>query len=172
MLRVNTPTIRPLAAEDWPRVEEIYREGISTGHATFESHPPSWADFDASRHPVLRLVAVDGDEVLGWAAASPTSSRPVYRGVVEHSIYVSAAARGRGLGDALLAALIESAEAAGVWTLQAGIFPENTTSLHLHARHGFRIVGRRERLALMGYGPLAGIWRDVYLVERRSRHRP
>lgn len=160
--------IRLLTADDWSRVEAIYQQGIDTGDATFETHPPTWADFDASRHSALRLVAVDGDEVLGWAAASPTSSRRVYRGVAEHSVYVSRSARGRGIGNALLAALVESAESADIWTLQSGIFPENSASLRLHAGHGFRIVGRRERLALMEHGPRAGTWRDVYLVERRS----
>jgi phosphinothricin acetyltransferase len=106
--------------------------------------------------------------VLGWAAASPVSSREVYRGVAEHSVYVASAARGRGIGGELLAALIESSEAAGIWTLQSGIFPENLGSLALHEAHGFRIVGRRERIALMSYGPMAGLWRDVLLVERRS----
>ena len=165
---MNSATVRRLTPDDWPSVEAIYSEGIDTGHATFEPHPPSWGDFDGSKYPDLRLVAVDGDVVVGWAAASPTSARPVYRGVAEHSVYVSRSARGRRLGGALLAALVESAEAAGVWTLQSGIFPENIASLQLHARQGFRIVGRRERLALMTYGPLAGLWRDVYLVERRS----
>ncbi|MCU1405755.1 MAG: N-acetyltransferase [Glaciihabitans sp.] len=162
--------IRALTASDWPQVEAIYREGISTGHATFEPEPPSWETFDLGKLPGQRLVAVEDDTVLGWAAASPTSTREVYRGVAEHSVYVAESARGRGIGDALLGALITSTEAAGIWTLQSGIFPENVGSLTLHVSHGFRVVGTRERIALMTYGPLAGTWRDVYLVERRSRH--
>ncbi len=151
---------------DWAAVEAIYAEGIATGNATFEEHPPSWESFDAGKLPAHRLVFDDGG-VRGWAAVSPTSAREVYRGVVEHSVYVAASARGRGIGAQLLAALVQSCEEAGVWTIQSGIFPENEASLALHRAHGFREVGRRERIALMGYGPLAGQWRDVILVERR-----
>ena len=160
--------VRSLAAADWPTVERIYGEGIATGNATFETAPPSWDSFDASRVPALRLVATDGDRIVGWAAASSTSTRPVYRGVVEHSVYVARAARGRGVGHFLLAAFIEAAEAEGIWTIQSGVFPENEPSLALHAAHGFRIVGRRERIGLMTYGPHAGAWRDTVLIERRS----
>jgi phosphinothricin acetyltransferase len=141
---------------------------METGHATFQAEPPSWEGFDSDTHPGQRLVAVDGDAIVGWAAAAPTSSRAVYSGVAEHSVYVAAGARGRGIGRLLLGALIDSSEAAGIWTLQSGIFPENVNSLALHADFGFVIVGRRERLGLMSYGPLAGRWRDVLLVERRS----
>ena len=155
-----------MSASDWPAVEAIYAEGIATGNATFEEHPPSWESFDTGKLPDHRLVFDDG-EVHGWAAVSPTSAREVYRGVVEHSVYVSADARGRGIGAQLLAALVESCEAAGVWTIQSGIFPENEASLALHRAHGFREVGRRERIARMGYGPHAGRWRDVLLFERR-----
>lgn len=169
---MNDVQIRGLQATDWPAVERIYREGIATGHATFEAQPPDWQAFDSSRHPALRLIAVDGSTVLGWAAACPTSTRAVYAGVVEHSVYVSQAARGRGVGGALLAALIETAEHEGIWTIQSSIFPENKASLHLHQRHGFREVGRRERIALMTYGSLAGIWRDTVLIERRSAANP
>ena len=158
--------IRAMSAADWPAVEAIYAEGIATGNATFEEHPPSWESFDTGKLPDHRLVFDDG-EVHGWAAVSPTSAREVYRGVVEHSVYVSAAARGRGIGAQLLVALVESCEAAGVWTIQSGIFPENEASLALHRAHGFREVGRRERIAQMGYGPYAGQWRDVSLFERR-----
>ncbi|WP_209731342.1 GNAT family N-acetyltransferase [Arthrobacter sp. CAN_C5] len=154
---------------DWPSVEDIYRDGIATGHATFEREPPTWKNFDAGRLANQRLVAVDGGTILGWAAASATSSREAYQGVVEHSVYVAPQARGRGVGNALLEALVDSAEKAGIWTIQSGIFPENAGSLRLHAVHGFRIVGRRERLALMTYGPQEGTWRDVFLVERRSQ---
>ncbi|MWV51464.1 GNAT family N-acetyltransferase (plasmid) [Rathayibacter sp. VKM Ac-2803] len=153
--------------EDWTAVEAIYREGIATGHATFEAEPPTWEAFNAGKLDVGRLVAVDGDQILGWAALSPISSRPVYRGVVEHSVYVASPARGRGTGAALLQALIDAADAAGLWTIQSSIFPENTASLALHDSAGFRRVGTRERIARMTYGPAAGTWRDTILIERR-----
>ncbi|PPH86364.1 N-acetyltransferase [Rathayibacter sp. AY1D3] len=158
--------------EDWAAVETIYREGIATGHATFEAEPPTWEAFDVGKLDVGRLVAVDGDRVLGWAALSPVSIRPVYRGVVEHSVYVASAARGRGAGAALLQTLIEAADAAGIWTIQSSIFPENTASLALHDSAGFRRVGTRDRIALMTYGPAAGTWRDTILIERRRPSRP
>jgi phosphinothricin acetyltransferase len=155
--------VRPMRAEDWPQVEAIYRAGIATGHATFESEPPTWEAFDASRLPDHRHVAVDADgTVLGWVAASPVSDRCVYAGVVEHSVYVAEAARGRGVGRALLEALVSSADAGGVWTMQTSIFPENEASLALHEKVGFRVVGRRERIAQLG-----GVWRDTLLLERR-----
>jgi phosphinothricin acetyltransferase len=158
-----------LTAEHWPAVERIYAAGIATGHATFESHTPDWDDFDAGRLAHHRLVALHEDgSVVGWAAASAVSERCVYAGVVEHSVYVDPAARGRGVGRLLLEGLIASTEAAGIWTIQSGIFPENTASLGLHHALGFRDVGRRERLGRMTHGPLAGQWRDVILVERRS----
>jgi len=161
-------TIRPLTPADWPTVEHIYREGFATGHATFETEPPSWEGFDTGKLRDPRLVATDADgTVLGWAAASPVSTRPAYRGVVEHSVYMASAARGNRVGGALLQAFIAAADAAGIWTIQSSIFPENTASLRLHERHGFRIVGTRERIALMTYGPLVGIWRDTVLIERR-----
>jgi L-amino acid N-acyltransferase YncA len=155
--------VRPLRAEDWPAVERIYAAGIATGHATFETAPPSWAAFDATKLPEHRLVAERDGEVVGWAAASGVSERCVYAGVVEHSVYVDPAHAGTGIGTALLRAFIESTEAAGIWTIQTGIFPENTASLALHERCGFRVVGRRERL-----GRHFGRWRDVVLLERRS----
>lgn len=161
-------TIRPLAPADWPAVETIYRDGIATGNAPFEAQPPSWENFDASKLPVGRLVAVDPSRtVLGWAAVSPTSARPVYRGVVEHSVYVASAAQGKGVGQALLTALIDACDAADIWTIQSSIFPENTASLALHDRAGFRRIGTRERIALMTYGPWADQWRDTVLIERR-----
>jgi L-amino acid N-acyltransferase YncA len=165
---MNEPRVRLLEPGDWPAVEAIYREGIETGHATFESEPPNWKTFDAGKLAGLRLVAVSGEDVLGWAAASSTSSRAVYKGVVEHSVYVAAAARGRVVGHLLLDALIGASEQAGIWTIQSSIFPENAQSLALHAAHGFKVVGRRERIAQMTYGPLAGQWRDTILIERRS----
>jgi phosphinothricin acetyltransferase len=164
---MSAPRIRPLVASDWPAVEAVYREGIAAGHATFEAAPPSWAQFDAGKIPGLRLVAVVGDDLLGWVAASRVSPREVYRGVVEHSVYVAGRARGRGIGAALLDAFVTAARDQGVWTVQSSIFPENEASLRLHERHGFRVVGRRERIALMTYGPLAGVWRDTVLVELR-----
>jgi len=155
--------IRAMAAADWPAVEAIFVEGIATGDATFETAPPSWDEFDAGRLPGHRLVAVEDGRVVGWVALSPTSSRECYAGVVEHSVYVAEDARGRGIGRALMEALIESTEAAGVWTIETGIFPENAASLALHERIGFRVVGRRERIA-----QLDGVWRDTILLEHRS----
>ncbi|QHC72221.1 GNAT family N-acetyltransferase [Rathayibacter sp. VKM Ac-2801] len=162
--------IRAMTPEDWASVETIYREGIATGHATFEAEPPTWEAFDAGKLDVGRLVAVDRDQILGWAALSPVSSRPVYRGVVEHSVYIASSARGRGIGAELLQALIDAADAAGLWTIQSSIFPENTASLALHDRAGFRRVGTRERIAQMTYGSAAGTWRDTILIERRRRN--
>ena len=152
-----------MAADDWPAIERIYADGIATGDATFETATPSWEGFDAARLPDQRLVAVVGGEVVGWAAASPVSERCVYAGVVEHSVYVAPQHAGRGVGRALLEALIASSEAAGIWTIQTGIFPENTASLALHEGCGFRVVGRRERV-----GRHEGRWRDVLFLERRS----
>lgn len=159
--------IRPMLPSDWPTVAAVFAEGIATGDATFQSDVPSWAEFDAGRLPEPRLVFEDDESVLGWAAVSPTSARDVYRGVVEHSVYVAAAARGRGVGSALLDALVDAAAASGIWMLQASVFPENAASLALHERHGFRVVGTRERIGRMGHGPSAGRWRDTVLIERR-----
>jgi len=160
--------IRAMTATDWTAVEYIYREGIATGNATFEAEPPTWAAFDSGKLVLGRLVAEDAAGfVIGWVAASPVSSREVYRGVVEHSVYVANKARGRGAGAALLDAFLRAADSAGVWTVQSSIFPENPASLALHDRAGFRRVGHRERIALMTYGPWAGQWRDTILVERR-----
>jgi phosphinothricin acetyltransferase len=156
-------TTAPLGREHWPDVKRIYVEGIETGDATFETSAPSWDDWNGAHLPDHRFVALDGDEVLGWVAAVAVSDRCVYSGVVEHSVYVTERARGRGIGTLLLASLIASTEAAGVWTIQTGIFPENEPSLRLHERVGFRVVGMRERI-----GQLNGAWRDVVLLERRS----
>lgn len=148
---------------DWPAVRAIYQEGIATGQATFETAAPEWEVWDAGHRPDCRLVARQGEQVIGWAALSPVSRRAVYRGVAEVSIYVAEAARGRGVGQALLAALIEASEAAGVWTLQASVFSENEASVALHLSWGFRVVGRRERIGLHH-----GVWRDTLMLERRS----
>jgi len=152
-----------MAEADWAQVEEIYREGIATGDATFETAPPAWEEFDAGRLPAHRLVCVEHGDVVGWAALSPASPRECYAGVVEHSVYVRADSRRSGVGLALLEALVASAEAAGLWTIQTSVFPENTASLALHERVGFRVVGTRERIAR-----LDGRWRDTLLLERRS----
>ncbi|MEU1690029.1 N-acetyltransferase family protein [Streptomyces hirsutus] len=156
--------ILPLAAEHAEQVLAIYQAGIDEGNATFETSAPTWEAFDAARLPWHRFAALDEDgAVLGWVAASRVSDRCAYAGVVEHSVYVHPAARGRGIASALLKALIDSTESAGIWTIQSGIFPENTASLALHQRHGFRVIGTRERI-----GRHRGVWRDVVLVERRS----
>lgn len=161
--------IRALTPEDWAAVEPIYAQGIADGEATFEITTPTWEAFDAGKLPGLRFVAVDSsDAVIGWVAASSVSSRPAYRGVVEHSVYIDRAARGQGVGRALLEAFIDAAEEAGIWTIQSSIFPENEASRRLHESAGFRVVGRRERIARSGAGPRAGEWRDTLLIERRS----
>lgn len=150
---------------DWEQVRSIYLEGIATGHATFETQAPAWEKWDAAHLRAPRLVArQEGGAVVGWAALSPVSGRSVYAGVAEVSVYVREGGRGRGVGRALLAALVEESERGGVWTLQAGIFPENSASIALHRGCGFREVGRRERIGRMG-----DRWRDVVLLERRSR---
>ena len=155
--------IDAMRPDDWQAVRAIYQEGIATGSATFETEVPSWEVWDAHHRQDCRLVARQGDRVIGWAALSPVSGRCVYAGVAEVSIYITASARRQGVGKALLQALSAESERAGVWTLQAGILPENTASLALHKSCGFRVVGRRERL-----GQLHGVWRDVLLLERRS----
>ena len=161
--------LREMTVADWPSVERIYAQGIEEGEATFEVAAPSWDAFDAGRLTGMRLVAVnDADLVVGWVAASAVSSRPAYRGVVEHSLYIDRDARGNGVGRLLLDAFIAAAEDAGVWTIQSSIFPENTASLRLHEGAGFRVVGRRERIARSGAGPRTGEWRDTILIERRS----
>jgi phosphinothricin acetyltransferase len=154
-----------MRADDWPQVRAIYLEGIATGDATFEQTAPEWEKWDAEHLPGLRVVAraKDHPEIFGWAALSAVSSRCVYAGVAEVSIYVAERARGMGVGGRLLSRLIADSEAAGIWTLQAGIFPENSASIALHQRAGFRVVGRRERP-----GQMNGRWRDVALLERRS----
>ena len=155
--------IRELTAEDWPAVEAIYADGIATGDATFETRTPSWEEFDAGRLHGHRFVAVVDGRVVGWGALSPTSARACYAGVVEHSVYVDRQHRGQGVGRRLMESLVADADAAGLWTIQTSVFPENAASLALHERLGFRVVGRRERIARHD-----GVWRDTILLERRS----
>jgi L-amino acid N-acyltransferase YncA len=167
--------IIPMPPALWPSVRKIYAEGIATGNATFETEIPDWEKWDATHRRDCRLVAAEPTEdeaefrltgkitVLGWAALSPVSARDVYRGVAEVSVYVAAAARGRNIGKALLESLIQESESVGIWTLQAAIFPENVPSFALHRSCGFREVGIRRRLGMLG-----GVWRDVLLLERRS----
>jgi len=155
--------VEEMRGSDWEQVRAIYLDGIRSGHATFETEAPSWEHWDKSHLRFARVVMREGDRVLGWAALSPVSPREVYRGVAEVTVYVGETARGRGIGRALLEALIAESESNGVWTLQASIFPENAASVALHRRCGFREVGRRERIA-----QLHGAWRDTLLLERRS----
>jgi len=161
--------IRSMKVEDAEAVLAIYRDGIATGHATFEAEPPDWDGFDAKRLTSPRLVAEMDGEVIGWAAASSVSNRCVYGGVAEGTVYVSAVARGRGVGRALLSSFIKAAEAQGIWTLNAGVFVENIASIRLHEACGYRMVGTRKALGKMGYGSMAGNWRDVALMEYRSQ---
>ena len=156
-------TICPMTEQHWSAVRDIYLEGIRTGNATFEQSAPEWEKWDAGHLQTCRLVALSGSEVVGWAALSPVSGRCVYAGVAEVSVYVAERARGQKLGSKLLAVLVKASEEQGIWTLQAGIFPENTSSIAIHKRCGFRIVGTREKL-----GSMHGRWRDVVLMERRS----
>lgn len=156
--------IEALRATDWEQVRAIYLEGIATGQATFQTEAPAWAEWDAGHLSTPRLVARADEGVLGWAALSSSSKRACYAGVAEVSIYVAAAARGQRVGNALMTALIVASEQHGIWTLWSSVFPENVASIRLHLRHGFREVGRRERIA-----QLHGVWRDTVVLERRSR---
>jgi phosphinothricin acetyltransferase len=156
--------IEEMIAGHWEQVRAIYLEGLATGHATFETEAPEWKRWDAAHLPFARLSALSGEGVAGWAALSPVSGRSVYAGVAEVSVYVGSQFRGAGVGRALLEALVAESEAHGVWTLQAGIFPENAASVALHLSCGFREVGRRERIGKHG-----GRWRDTLLLERRSQ---
>ncbi|EXG81493.1 sortase-like acyltransferase [Cryptosporangium arvum DSM 44712] len=155
--------IDAMAERHAAQVLEIYRAGIATRQATFETVVPPWAEFDAARLPGHRFVELDGTDVVGWVACSAVSRRPAYAGVVEHSVYVRPDASGRGIGGRLLDALITSTENDGIWTIQSAVFPENHASLALHTRRGFRVIGTRERI-----GRLDGVWRDTVLIERRS----
>ncbi|HXV15989.1 MAG TPA: GNAT family N-acetyltransferase [Gemmatimonadaceae bacterium] len=155
--------ILPMSPSDWPDVRTIYAEGIATGQATFESTVPDWDRWDRSHLASCRLVAKSNGAIVGWAALSPVSSRKVYEGVAEVSVYVASTARGKGIGRRLLDGLVDQSESNGIWTLQASVFPENEASIALHRACGFRIVGRRERIALHN-----GVWRDTFFLERRS----
>lgn len=162
--------VTSMVAADWSQVAAIYVEGIETGHATFASQPPAtWEEWCKNKITACSLVAKKNHEILGWAALSPISNRAVYAGVAEVSVYVGASARGKGVGSLLLHELINTSEANGIWTLQAGIFPENQASVSLHFKHGFRQVGIREKMGKMTFGPYQGRWRDVVLLERRSK---
>jgi L-amino acid N-acyltransferase YncA len=156
-------TLRAMQAGDWPSVERIWAEGIATGDATFETETPAWETFDSGRLPGHRLVAELDGVVVGWAALSLVSARECYAGVAENSVYVAESARGLGVGRALMEALVAGADGGGIWTIQTSVFPENGPSLALHERVGFRVVGRRQRIAR-----LEGVWRDTLFLERRS----
>jgi L-amino acid N-acyltransferase YncA len=157
-------TIIPLTEAHYPDLKRIYLEGIATGNATFETEAPAWDKWNNGHLQHSRFVAIEGNDVMGWAALSPVSGRCVYAGVAEVSIYISAAHRGKGVGKRLMQELITSSESNGLWTLQAGIFSENEASLKLHESHGFRLFGRREKI-----GKMNNIWRDTVLLERRSQ---
>jgi L-amino acid N-acyltransferase YncA len=159
-------TVRPMTAADADAVLRIYQAGLDTGLASFETVAPDWSVFDAGRLPRHRFVAVDSGTVVGWVAVSTVSTRPVYAGIVEHSVYVDPGTQRLGVGRRLLDALVESTEAAGIWTIQSGVFPENVASLRLHERAGFRIIGVRHHPG-RDQRP-GGAWRDVVLIERRS----
>ena len=163
MTTSSTITIEPMTPDDWPAVRRIYADGIATGNATFETAAPEWDAWNRSHLPDCRLVARIGDAVVAWAALSPVSARACYAGVAEHSIYVDEAHRGRGIGKTLLAEFVRETEAAGFWTLQSSIFPENDASIAIHLSCGFRVLGRRQRVAMLN-----GVWRDTVIVERRS----
>lgn len=156
--------IRPLTEKDYPDLKRIYLEGIATGNATFETEAPSWEKWDQNHTLHSRFIAVENNLVLGWAALSPVSGRCVYAGVAEVSVYIGSNNKGKGLGKMLLMHLIKSSEENQIWTLQAGVFPENEASLNLHLKHGFRILGKREKI-----GKMKDTWRDTVLLERRSK---
>jgi phosphinothricin acetyltransferase len=156
--------IEKLESIHYPSVKTIYKEGIDTGNATFQSEAPLWEEWDQNHVVHSRLVAIENDEVVGWAALTPVSGRCVYAGVAEVSVYVAAQARGKGVGKLLLEKLIEESEHNNIWTLQSGVFPENIASLKVHEQTGFRQIGLREKI-----GKMKGTWRDIVLLERRSK---
>jgi L-amino acid N-acyltransferase YncA len=159
-----TYTVRIMTDKDWPSVKSIYEAGIATGIATFETQAPPYEQWSQNSRPACRLVLEEQSQILGWCKVSAVSSRKAYQGVGEVSVYVHPDAKGKGIGDSLVKALIHASEQEGYWTLQANIFPENEASIHLHVKNGFREVGRREKI-----GKLAGVWRDNVLLERRSQ---
>jgi L-amino acid N-acyltransferase YncA len=159
MIRIGT-----LEPKHWPQVKSIYEEGIQTGNATFQQQAPEWENWNEDHLPHSRIVALDNDEVAGWAALSPVSERCVYAGVAEVSVYVAEKFRGKKIGTLLLKQLIAQSEINGIWTLQSGIFPENVASIKLHEANGFRVVGYREKV-----GQMNGVWRDTILLEKRSQ---
>lgn len=159
-----TVQIEKMLASHWEAVSNIYLEGIATGFATFETNAPSYEAWHKAHMASCRLIAVENENILGWAALSPVSSRCVYGGVAEISVYVGATSRGKGVGKRLMETLIQESEKEGVWTLQSGIFPENEGSIELHKKVGFRYIGKRERV-----GKLHGVWKDNLLFERRSK---
>ena len=159
MIRIGT-----LEPKHWPQVKSIYEEGIQTGNATFQQQAPEWENWNEDHLPHSRIVALDNDEVAGWAALSPVSERCVYAGVAEVSVYVAEKFRGKKIGTLLLKQLIAQSEINGIWTLQSGIFPENVASIKLHEANGFRVVGYREKI-----GQMNGVWRDTTLLEKRSQ---
>src|SRR5262249_56889401 len=162
-MATTSVAIDRMSPADWEEVRRIYLEGIATGNATFETAAPEWAKWDADHRGEPRLVARDGDRLVGWASLTPVSDRCVYGGVAEVSVYVSQETRGRGVGRMLLEALVRESEDTGIWTLQAGVFPENAASVAIHKKCRCRLVPVREKL-----GRLSGRWRDVLLLERRS----
>ncbi|MEP2101026.1 MAG: N-acetyltransferase family protein [Parasphingorhabdus sp.] len=170
MTTTTDVVVQSLTAADADAILDIYQQGMDTGHATFQERAPSWDEWDQSHLETPRLGAFVNAELAGWAALSPTSSRCVYAGVAEESVYVSKKFMGMGIGMALLQAIISASEDQGIWTLTAGIFPENEASMQLHQKAGFKTLGRRERIGKMTFGPLAGQWRDVVTLERRSGH--
>jgi L-amino acid N-acyltransferase YncA len=149
---------------DWTRVKQIYESGIATGNATFQTSVPEWEEWDKAHIETCRLVAKEGERMIGWAALTRVSGRCVYAGVAELSVYIDEKDRGKGIGDALLKELIKESELQHFWTLQAGIFPENIASIKMHLSNGFRIIGTREKI-----GQMNGIWRDTVLLEKRSK---
>ena len=156
--------IRPFVKSDFPSVKDIYQQGIDTGDATFQEQAKGYDDWNESLLPNCRLVAENNGQVIGWAALSSASNRCVYSGIAEVSVYVSSNSQGSGVGNSLLDALIKASEEEGIWTLQAGIFPENKASIHIHSKNGFKVLGIREKL-----GQMNGIWRDIVFMERRSK---
>ena len=169
MLVGNRVRLRAMVTTDAEAILKIYEEGIQTGHATFEAEVPDWHKWDSGHLTQCRWLAEEEDTVLGWGALTQDSHRKVYSGVAEVSIYVSLNAQNQGIGSILLERLIISSEESGFWTLQAQVFPENKISIYVHEKHGFRKSGTRRQLALMSYGSMAGEWRDVVLMERRSK---